>query len=95
MTFEQTLCPLVGRSCRYDKPKCTDHSRHYPIWENSYCYNKNTRMECKYEDRVLIKDMKVCPFDWGKYDKERKPHLYPIEKERYQKYLESVKDLIK
>ena len=52
-------------------------------------------MECKYEDRVLIKDMKVCPFDWGKYDKERKSHLYPIEKERYQKYLESVKDLIK
>ena len=22
MTFEQTLCPLVGRSCRYDTTKC-------------------------------------------------------------------------
>ena len=95
MTYEQTLCPLVGRSCWYDKPKCTDHSGPYPTWEKSCCYNKKTGKECKYEDRVLIKDIKVCPFDWEKYDKEHKPHLYPIEEKRYQRYLESVKDLIK
>ena len=92
MTFEQTLCPLVGRSCSFDKPKCTDHSGPYPKWERSCCYDKKTNKEGKYEDRVLIKNMKICPRDWDKYDKVFKPRLYYVEQVRYKEYLESLKN---
>ena len=42
MTFEQTLCPLTGRSCWYDKPKCTGYTEKglFPIWERACSYNK-------------------------------------------------------
>ena len=85
MTFEQTLCPLTGRSCWYDKPKCTGYTEKgcFPIWERACSYNKKTGTKSKYEDRMLIKDMKVCPRDWEKYDKEHKPRLYYAEKIRY------------